>query len=271
MDARVSRVTFKGSDAETFLSEYGRHNNRALNKNRVGDYAEMMRAGRWVASPAIAIVVGEDGKLIDGHHRLKAASLAGVPVDMYVIHGEPMATLPAVDVGQTRSAKQVAKLTGDDTSCDHVYRTLHQAMYSSGYVGQVTLERYREKFSDGAELVRALAKITFSGSKRITAGAQAGVLLVRGKIGAPVDGFAAELAQAAARMPCHPSATNLLRWLENKPSRASIGGSRNDFIAVGISSAFAFVRRQESLQVRKADAEMASMLAGLRAEMEARR
>lgn len=57
--------------------------NRVINENHVKKLANKMKSSGWL--PTSRLVINEKGELIDGHHRLRAAKVANVPV-RYSVH-----------------------------------------------------------------------------------------------------------------------------------------------------------------------------------------
>jgi ParB-like chromosome segregation protein Spo0J len=51
-----------------------------INESKVQEYAKIMAEGEWNGPIKI-----RDGKVLNGHHRLRAVILAGVPVEFEVI------------------------------------------------------------------------------------------------------------------------------------------------------------------------------------------
>lgn len=79
--------------------------NRAVSKQDVLRYSRDMKAGKWMLTHQ-GILVGKDGALIDGQHRLMAIVKSGVTVKMPVTYDESITTpleLP-MDTGRKRSA-----------------------------------------------------------------------------------------------------------------------------------------------------------------------
>ena len=93
--------------ASVLLGKMG--NNRRLNDERVNLYADQMRKGLWKRSPQ-GIVIDEDGKLIDGQHRLRAVIKSGCDVMMCITYGAPAETIKVLDCGQARTLSQTMKI-----------------------------------------------------------------------------------------------------------------------------------------------------------------
>lgn len=85
--------------------------NRTVRPSRVREYATAMTEGRWLYT-ADPIRFDEDGKLIDGQHRLMAVVKAGVPVEMHVVRGLARNAQDAVDTGAIRTASDALKVRG---------------------------------------------------------------------------------------------------------------------------------------------------------------
>ena len=69
--------------------------------------ARDMKAGRFY--PTAAVLIDEDGRLIDAHHRLTAVIMAGVTITLPVIRGLPRQSVPTIDTDHlTRSLNQSA-------------------------------------------------------------------------------------------------------------------------------------------------------------------
>lgn len=85
--------------------------NRTVRTARVREYATAMREGRWLYT-ADPIRFDEDGRLIDGQHRLMAVVKAGLPVEMHVVRGLAREAQDAVDTGAARTASDQLKVRG---------------------------------------------------------------------------------------------------------------------------------------------------------------
>lgn len=86
--------------------------NRPLRKRAVDDYARDMAAGNWMQNGE-AIKFAEDDTLLDGQHRLKAVTVAGVAVPMLVVSGLPRHTQETMDAGRKRTAADAFSLRGE--------------------------------------------------------------------------------------------------------------------------------------------------------------
>lgn len=88
--------------------------NRPVSQTNVDYIAAQIQSGLWRVNGE-TIVIDEDGKVIDGQHRLWAIVQAGKPVSSWVIMGIPRSVFPTFDSGKGRSsadALHIARLDG---------------------------------------------------------------------------------------------------------------------------------------------------------------
>lgn len=109
--ARVTHktMTVEPEQAEKWLA--ANIANRTVRPARVKEYATAMSEGRWLYT-ADPIRFDEDGKLIDGQHRLMAVVRSGQPVEMHVVRGLARNAQDAVDTGAIRTASDALKVRG---------------------------------------------------------------------------------------------------------------------------------------------------------------
>lgn len=89
--------------------------NRSLRERRTFDYARDMAAGKWMQNGE-TIKFAKDGTLLDGQHRLKAITIAGVPVLMLVVTGLDFSTQETMDAGSKRTTADALGLRGEVNS-----------------------------------------------------------------------------------------------------------------------------------------------------------
>lgn len=87
--------------------------NRNLRLKRVAVYKADMARGNWKAN-GMPIIIGSDGQLKDGQHRLRACIESGVTLKDVVVINLPKAQANCYDIGAQRTAKDVAKFEGLD-------------------------------------------------------------------------------------------------------------------------------------------------------------
>jgi hypothetical protein len=85
--------------------------NRSISQRKVNGFARDMLAGKWRLN-AETMKLAEDGKLIDGEHRLWAVTEAKVAVPMTIAYGVPRDWRRTVDTGRSRSFSDIMKIEG---------------------------------------------------------------------------------------------------------------------------------------------------------------
>jgi hypothetical protein len=160
-------------------------NNRPINDKRVSDYVGRMERGEWMVGQPITF--DSMGCLIDGQHRLKALIKYGNPVDFLIMRGLPSESRTVFDIGQQRTAYQIARITGNNRpqirarlsilSCAFMgsrlkakNKTAEDNRNAINVIGAVTgirsphaLLYLEEKYSDGLDL----AVRTFGGQEAV--------------------------------------------------------------------------------------------------------
>lgn len=122
---------------ETITPEIARdwlqHNiqNRAVKPWRVTGYAEDMKAGRWPLNGE-TIKFDEDGRLIDGQHRLLACIEAGIPFTSLVVRGLHPTARRTVDGGIIRTPADVLRMEGEEGGFDLAGALTWLARYELG-------------------------------------------------------------------------------------------------------------------------------------------
>lgn len=91
-------------------------NNRPINMRDVTAMINTIKAGRFVLTHQ-GIAFDEDGRLIDGQHRLTAIALAGIPVTMMVSTNVPRQNMTAVDAGRGRNKVDRDTIIGKYADC----------------------------------------------------------------------------------------------------------------------------------------------------------
>lgn len=88
--------------AEQMLAK--NNSNRSLRKSKVHSYALLMQAGLWEADSNDAILISDNGELLNGQHRLNAVIEAGIPVNMAIRYGVDKNIFKVLDQGAARSS-----------------------------------------------------------------------------------------------------------------------------------------------------------------------
>lgn len=86
-------------------------NNRTLRTKRVKVYASDMIAGNWKYN-GVPIIVGDDGQLRDGQHRLKACVQSNKTLKNTIVVYLPKNQANCYDIGASRTVSDIAKLGG---------------------------------------------------------------------------------------------------------------------------------------------------------------
>jgi hypothetical protein len=105
--AKVETITAK--QAERWLAEADP--NRKVRSTLVDRYARDMGNGRWLFTGA-PIVLDEEGKLLDGQHRLMAVIASGAELTAVVVRGVPKENVVAIDLGTKRSLADMLHFRG---------------------------------------------------------------------------------------------------------------------------------------------------------------
>lgn len=90
-------------------------NNRPINSERVRGYVREIRKGNWEITHQ-GVGFDENGRLIDGQHRLRAIEVSGIPVPLMVTRGLPPRAGAIVDIGQKRTTSQSLKMLYGDNA-----------------------------------------------------------------------------------------------------------------------------------------------------------
>src|SRR5699024_12384596 len=101
--------------------------NRSISAGKVNQYIKSLRNGDWELTPQ-AIMVDEDGYLLDGHHRMLAIQRSGISMRLMIIEGVAREVFPYIDAGKSRSGRDL--LTISDVPYPSVsaaaYRIVHK-------------------------------------------------------------------------------------------------------------------------------------------------
>lgn len=84
-------------------------NNRPLSHRKVEMMVNDIKSGKFELTHQ-PIAISEDGKLIDGQHRLTAVCESGIPVDMFVAYNAPRST--KIDIGKPRDVRTSLYMAG---------------------------------------------------------------------------------------------------------------------------------------------------------------
>ena len=101
-------------DANNILLNHN-NSNRPLNKRAVKFISDQITSGQWVYNGQ-PIIIGQDGALLDGQHRLAACVKSNINIDAELISNVPNDTFSTMDSGRTRTAADCFAISGTSNS-----------------------------------------------------------------------------------------------------------------------------------------------------------
>lgn len=141
--------------------------NRSVSHSRVLTLANEMRCGQWQLNGE-TIIFSEDGKLIDGQHRLYAVVESGCTIPLLIARGAPKNAFETIDTGRARTGGDIAGMAGHEhrnivvAGASLLWRIYHRLGPTEPAPPQVALrviERYPE-FGRWAPFVTAAPRPT---------------------------------------------------------------------------------------------------------------
>lgn len=94
--------------AKEYLATMGR--NRPISSRDVDKWCRIIRNGDFKTTHQ-GIAFNARGELIDGQHRLTACAMTNIPITVCVTRGLEDDTMTAIDIGKTRSIRDVVSIT----------------------------------------------------------------------------------------------------------------------------------------------------------------
>lgn len=85
--------------------------NRKFDKNNAAKFVSLIKTGLWKTTHQ-GIAITEDGRIIDGQHRLTAIRDAGIPVTTWIFWDADASTFDVLDQGKKRSGNDIWQLGG---------------------------------------------------------------------------------------------------------------------------------------------------------------
>lgn len=164
--------------------------NRPESKSHIEMFAREMAAGKWeVTGQGISFDI--NGRLIDGHHRLRAVAYGDVPVPMLVTRGLRPEAIRAVDVGlKSRSVADVLGMSygmRNGPIVAAIARTIVLALRPSK---KLTVHEVKSIFDAGGDHFRAICGRYTADSRLTRAVALAPMVVARPGHESAVDDFA---------------------------------------------------------------------------------
>jgi len=198
--------------------------NRPLYKAQVATFARDMRAGRWITNTSDAIMIGSNGILLNGQHRLAAVVEAGRSVDMLVEFGADPSSVPAIDRGKGRSALDSYLMSSGKSKTRFWGGVARSASSGANGTRQSMTTQESEAFFDAHEkeidyavgiLEQARKGIKRSSVAAVFARAMSHVAKAK------LDEFGEVLTSGIAPLKSHAIIMTLRDWLLSHPSQGS--------------------------------------------------
>jgi len=102
------------TEAKSILSR--NTDNRKVNYKHVDFLARQMKEGEWIYNGQ-SIVIGANGVLLDGQHRLMACVASGVPFETEKVEGvQSDLAFATIDTGRLRTANDIIAMNGNRNS-----------------------------------------------------------------------------------------------------------------------------------------------------------
>lgn len=93
-------------------------NQRSPSERAILKYSRAMAQGNWKTAAPLSF--NQEGRLIDGQHRLLAVIKANRPIEFVVLQGLESDSIAAIDMGVVRTSAHLAKLQGLAVTAKHL-------------------------------------------------------------------------------------------------------------------------------------------------------
>jgi hypothetical protein len=120
--------------------------NRSLNKAKVKEYVEEMKAGKWYFNNC-PIIIAKDGTFLNGHHRCTACITGNVNFDTAILFNCDKKIMGTVDVGKTRDASDFMKMHGVDNASTFVSMLRLALLYKSETSSVNPQSKYKQRIN----------------------------------------------------------------------------------------------------------------------------
>jgi hypothetical protein len=167
VSSRVEKIT---PDIATKILEDSKDiKNRSVNEGHVEWLANQMRGGKWVLNGE-AIIIDDEGQLVDGQHRMWAVINSGVTIESLVTRGVDRKGFATIDTGAARTLSNVLGIVGEKyaaavaAALGWTYRHDQGKMFATvkavGFSHQIGLSLMRKypEIRDSAEFIHTLTK-----------------------------------------------------------------------------------------------------------------
>lgn len=130
----VCRATLSPEAASLLLKNHN-FKNRGLKRHQKLFLRRQIESGKFVYNGE-TIVVGDDGQILNGQHRLVACAESRIPIEVLMVFGIPHAAFPTIDQGSRRNGGDVLQIEGHK-NCRCLAATLRQIdNYFKGAIGK---------------------------------------------------------------------------------------------------------------------------------------
>jgi hypothetical protein len=110
---------------------------RPIAKKNVLTYTQCMIRGTWKVTPSAPIAISNQGRVVDGNHRLHAVIESGMTVPMAFLFNAPEESFDCLDRGRRRDLSQIAKLSGKNHSDGRAVASCHSLTWTVGRVASI--------------------------------------------------------------------------------------------------------------------------------------
>lgn len=130
-------------------------NNRPVREQFVKQLVKKIKNGEWQIETCDAIGFYEDGTLANGQHRLKAISLAGVPVYACVKYNIPKEAAVCIDSGKSRTAADNVRIatSGNEFYSSKFANAMRYAFINGSNINPEDHVRIVNKYGEEARFV----------------------------------------------------------------------------------------------------------------------
>lgn len=199
--------------------------NRAISRSLVAEYKRAMLEHRWRVNGE-AIKIAEDGRLLDGQHRLLACIEADCEFKSYVVVGLDFDTFDTIDVGKKRTAGDIVGMDGIANADTVAAAVRWVALLQSGFFKKANLKM-------GADEIRLFVAAEPRIETSVSEGRKAHKVLAPGIAGALhylcsmkdkelADVFIIDLATGSNLVPGDPVLVLRERLIRERISRAKL-------------------------------------------------
>ena len=130
----VCRALLSPGAASLLLKNHN-SKNRGLKKHQKAFLQRQIESGKFVYNGE-TIIVGDNGQILNGQHRLAACVASGVAIDVLMVFGVPASTFITVDQGARRNGADVLGIEGHK-NCRVLAGSLRQIdNYFKGAIGK---------------------------------------------------------------------------------------------------------------------------------------